>query len=306
MAVKPPDLPDWALSNVLDGTSGINNKVKPSAGEMNTGFVPLNVKPSRQATNWLFNTIGLWLTYFDQVVDQDVRVAASPIFNGALGLTIGTKLNVGTTLDVGTILTVTGASIFNGAITAQSSATVNGTAALLGATTIKDLKILKNDTNEEADTLRDVRHYGGYYEFNTIALSSQKKLFDFPTSLVLNRPFGFDYRITFDAYGTAGGGVNVFHGTYRQTALIESSGNKLFLAVTSQNKDKNSSSSESIGDALVFLESGDADGTHDGVGDGRFLVPWLIIKEGAVFVRNTNNAVAVNKVKIFFELKAAI
>jgi hypothetical protein len=77
---KPGSIPRWATNNVVDGTSGINNKVAPTSGQQDSGFVPLNVKPSRQHINWLLNLTGLWITYFDGVIDQDVRANASPAF----------------------------------------------------------------------------------------------------------------------------------------------------------------------------------------------------------------------------------
>lgn len=79
---KPGSIPTWATNIVNDPTSGIDNRVAPSAGEQLTGDVPLNVKPSRQHHNWLFWLTGLWITYFDGVIDQDVTVGSTPDFAG--------------------------------------------------------------------------------------------------------------------------------------------------------------------------------------------------------------------------------
>ena len=289
---KPALLPEWAINIVNDPISFKDNRTVPSQGERDTGFVPLNVKPLRQHTNWLFNTIFKWLEFFDGVVDQDVRITASPTFNA---------ITTTATVDVGTILTVGGASIFTGAITINSSATVNGTAALLGATTVKDLKLLKNDTNEEVDTVRDVRFYSGYYEVNSLAANSQKKLFDFPTALIISRPFAYDIRMTADAISTS----NPQHTRLNYCASLLVSGNTLFLANTANKAILNSGTGVSNGDLLLFLQSNDADNAHDGTAGENF-IPWILIKEGSVSVRNTHDSVALTNIKIFFELKAAI
>jgi hypothetical protein len=80
---KPTIIPEWAKNIVNDPTSGINNRVQPSAGEQNTGDVPLNVKPSRQHHNWLQYMNGEWIKYFDSIislVDKPVFMLPGKVF----------------------------------------------------------------------------------------------------------------------------------------------------------------------------------------------------------------------------------
>lgn len=69
---KPTAIPTWATSVVNDPTSGIDNRVAPSAGEQASGFVPLNVKPSRQHLNWLQWLNGQWIEYFDSFLNENM------------------------------------------------------------------------------------------------------------------------------------------------------------------------------------------------------------------------------------------
>ena len=81
---KPTKIPVWATTLAADVTTGINNRIEPSAGKKVTGFT-YNEKPPRQDINWLLWVIGEWMTYLDTVIDQDVTSGASPTF-GALAV----------------------------------------------------------------------------------------------------------------------------------------------------------------------------------------------------------------------------
>jgi len=151
---KPTLLPEWALSIVVDPTSGKNNRTVPSSGERNTGFVPLNVKPKRQAMNWLFNTIHKWLEFFDGVVDQDVRAAASPTF---VNLTTTGTL---TSPAIQGPVTITGALIVSTLLTVSGKATLSaGFNSIAGSDT--------GITGAELETLSDGSNADSLHEHAT-------------------------------------------------------------------------------------------------------------------------------------------
>lgn len=61
---KPTVVPEWAISDIPDGVSGVNNVVEPIAAKKNTGFVR-NEYPPRQDMNWLFRIIYTWINWFN-------------------------------------------------------------------------------------------------------------------------------------------------------------------------------------------------------------------------------------------------
>lgn len=62
---RPSKLPEWALVESNDPTTGQPNISEPSTGIKNSGFT-YNEKPPRQYFNWLFNTINKWVSYLDE------------------------------------------------------------------------------------------------------------------------------------------------------------------------------------------------------------------------------------------------
>lgn len=57
-----PSAPEWAITNPVDGVSGLPAIQEPSTAKKDSGFLRLE-RPPRQDHNWLFNTSGNWLKY---------------------------------------------------------------------------------------------------------------------------------------------------------------------------------------------------------------------------------------------------
>ncbi len=72
---KPTVIPEWAISNIVDGVSGVNNVVEPIGAKKNTGFVR-NEYPPRQDVNWLFRIIYTWINWFNDSGACDFWIAA--------------------------------------------------------------------------------------------------------------------------------------------------------------------------------------------------------------------------------------
>jgi len=69
---KPTKIPEWAISDVVNPTSGQNNVVEPTAPQKNLGW-DFKEKPPRQYFNWLQRLNYLWITWFDSLLDQAVK-----------------------------------------------------------------------------------------------------------------------------------------------------------------------------------------------------------------------------------------
>lgn len=66
MTIPTPDtLPEWATTDQVDPTSGINNVETPPTNNQTYGF-GFQVFPPRQWFNWLFRWIYRWLLYLAQ------------------------------------------------------------------------------------------------------------------------------------------------------------------------------------------------------------------------------------------------
>jgi hypothetical protein len=78
MATKPTDAPAWATSDIVDGTSGQNNKVKPP-GAYETGGWSYQEKPARNYDNWVKWNLSEWVNYLDTatVRGPTYKIAAS-------------------------------------------------------------------------------------------------------------------------------------------------------------------------------------------------------------------------------------
>ena len=83
---KPTRFAKWAEVLAADGTSGVNNRIEPSGAKKNTGFIR-SEKPPRQDVNDLFWLSNQWIEYFDSVIDQNVKIAASPTFANVVATT---------------------------------------------------------------------------------------------------------------------------------------------------------------------------------------------------------------------------
>lgn len=82
---KPSAKPEWATSNPTDPTSGQLAIIEPSAGKKASGFL-YQEEPPRQDHNWLFNTIDLWVDYFEVETDRntsDIVVLQEDVINNA-------------------------------------------------------------------------------------------------------------------------------------------------------------------------------------------------------------------------------
>lgn len=64
MATKPSVNPEWAENDVVDGTSGQNNKVEPPTSWKNNGW-SYQEKPARNYDNWFKNNVATWIRYLD-------------------------------------------------------------------------------------------------------------------------------------------------------------------------------------------------------------------------------------------------
>jgi len=63
---RPSVDPDWAESDVVDPTSGQNNKVEPPAAWKDNGW-SYQEKPPRNYDNWVKWNLGQWIKYLDEV-----------------------------------------------------------------------------------------------------------------------------------------------------------------------------------------------------------------------------------------------
>ena len=66
---KPTEYPEWATSLVVDGTSGQDNRVEPTAGLKSDGWPRIGFPP-RQYANWQFYKINQWIEHFDTSLNQ--------------------------------------------------------------------------------------------------------------------------------------------------------------------------------------------------------------------------------------------
>lgn len=66
---KPTDYPEWASTDLVDGTSGQNNVVEPPEAFKDSGF-NRNQKPPRQWVNWLGRLTYQWIEWLDFRVEQ--------------------------------------------------------------------------------------------------------------------------------------------------------------------------------------------------------------------------------------------
>lgn len=64
MATKPTASVAWAQSDIVDGTSGQNNKVQPPASYETEGW-SYNETPARNYDNYNKNAVGAWIEYLD-------------------------------------------------------------------------------------------------------------------------------------------------------------------------------------------------------------------------------------------------
>lgn len=83
MATKPSKIPEWAISDHVDPTSGENNVVEPSAGQKDTGWL-FKQKPPRQYFNWLARFTHLWIQFIDDSIDQEVKEGSEVAFKNLL------------------------------------------------------------------------------------------------------------------------------------------------------------------------------------------------------------------------------
>lgn len=91
---RPTEYPDWATTDVVDGTSGQNNVVAPSSAKQLVGW-NRREKPPRQWFNWMGRLTGQWIrqivTELDEVNNSGWTV---PVEIGtALGSFTGSSIN---------------------------------------------------------------------------------------------------------------------------------------------------------------------------------------------------------------------
>lgn len=67
MTARPDAYPDWATSDVVDGTSGQNNAVEPPASWLANGW-SYKEKPPRNYDNWWKRYAGRWIRYLEERV----------------------------------------------------------------------------------------------------------------------------------------------------------------------------------------------------------------------------------------------
>lgn len=88
MAVKPTVFPQFAVSDLNNGTAGAPNVVEPIAGKKLTGWNE-GERPPRETFNWLHRITNDWIEWFD----QELGSAAGPEFAHNATTTVG--LNFG-------------------------------------------------------------------------------------------------------------------------------------------------------------------------------------------------------------------
>jgi len=66
---KPTKLPEWALTTIIDPSSGQSNIVEPTATRKKTGWI-FKEFPPRQFFNWLSNLIYKWLKWFNEEITE--------------------------------------------------------------------------------------------------------------------------------------------------------------------------------------------------------------------------------------------
>lgn len=66
---RPTQFPDFATTDVVDGTSGQNNVAAPSGPKILQGW-DYREKPPRQWLNWLHRFTGLWVRWFDELLES--------------------------------------------------------------------------------------------------------------------------------------------------------------------------------------------------------------------------------------------
>ena len=77
---KPSKIPEWAINDVVNPTSGQNNVVEPSGAIKNLGW-DFKEKPPRQYFNWLQRYNYLWCKWVDDNCDQGTKTTDSPTFS---------------------------------------------------------------------------------------------------------------------------------------------------------------------------------------------------------------------------------
>jgi len=78
MATKPTKIPEWAVNDVVDPTSGQNNVVEPAGAIKLLGW-DFKEKPPRQYFNWLARYTYLWCQYLDDSIDQELNTDSDVI-----------------------------------------------------------------------------------------------------------------------------------------------------------------------------------------------------------------------------------
>lgn len=66
---RPTQFPDFATTDVVDGTSGQNNVAAPSGPKILQGW-DYREKPPRQWMNWLHRFTGFWVRWFDELLES--------------------------------------------------------------------------------------------------------------------------------------------------------------------------------------------------------------------------------------------
>jgi hypothetical protein len=72
----PDKVPEWASSDVVDGVTGTNNVVEPSAGKKALGW-SFSEFPPREWMNWLARKTYQWINYFNQYHNGDQVVVGN-------------------------------------------------------------------------------------------------------------------------------------------------------------------------------------------------------------------------------------
>jgi hypothetical protein len=145
---KPTLYPDWSVkvdgtdNDVIDGTTGENNVVDPSAGKKLTGFL-YDEKPPRQNFNWLFRIITQWIRWFDaSVIDLYSKLTASAIANDSTVAgtnvddaldTLGGLISGLGSDDIHNDSTITGTTVSNALVTLSSDTGITNTSDMEGS-----------------------------------------------------------------------------------------------------------------------------------------------------------------------------
>jgi len=85
---KPTIKSLWAQTDVIDPTTGQNNKVASTTDQQNFGWYPYRKKPTRNVSNYNQYANGLWQSWLDTEIEPQLQVLEGAALTGVVDMSI--------------------------------------------------------------------------------------------------------------------------------------------------------------------------------------------------------------------------